>query len=505
MAPQETLTLTLTAEDNASDPIAMIGAQLTEVADEADNAMASIEGVNGNIQQTGADAQAAGDEGTAALLPLAGVFGAIGSKIGTALPALAALATGVGVLAGLTSIFKFWRANDEALDAFRLSLLNAGVGVENIDGRLRELRDTIQFTTLGALREAGPRIQNIFALLPLEAQKRVDELGDILGDLGILSEADAITFATTLEVGTPEFGQFEDVAQGLGISEGAVGLSAVLDTGDAQGRVEALNDYIGTNVLPNLGAFTTASLAVDDALTRLGTSISNTLEGPLAFVTDLFANLVNGFTDGLPAVLAFFQPVTNIAGAIVDFAGSVFELLGALGGLLLSLPIVGDFLRFAWDQVTGFFGAIAAGIRFMPTLIGWLTQAVDWLTEFVNSVREFDFGEAVSGWLSALANLAVDIYNIATNWAVNLWNGLLDGLGGLVSDVGGFFGDVFDDVFGGLFNGREQIGPDISPVGGGYNGPQTIEVNLNADGERLGRVIVGRLDQQFGRQVPGTL
>ena len=248
----ETLELILNAQDNASAAIDMVGQRLETVADEADDAMGSIEGLNTDIRQAGDETQAFGDQGTAAVIPLGGAFAALGPKVLAAGAAFIGVGVAVSTLARLsTGLFNLWRESEETLDRFRLSLGSAGVSAEGVDEKLRTLRDTVRFSTLTAFREAAPRIANLFARLPIEAQARVDELANILTDLNVLPDGEALTFAVELELGTPDFTQIENVAQGLGLAEGALGLENIFNA-DAQGRVDALLGYIDGEVLPRL-------------------------------------------------------------------------------------------------------------------------------------------------------------------------------------------------------------------------------------------------------------
>ena len=167
----ETLQLILNAQDNATGALDMIGARLEAVADEADDAMSSIDGLNTDIRQTGEDAQVTGNQGTAAILPLGGAFAALGPKVLAAGAAFVGVGVAVSTLSKVSAgLFNLWRESEETLDRFRVSLAAAGVGTDAVDEKLRTLRDTVRFSTLTALTEAEPRIANLFARLPIEAQ-----------------------------------------------------------------------------------------------------------------------------------------------------------------------------------------------------------------------------------------------------------------------------------------------------------------------------------------------
>ena len=432
----ETLQLILNAQDNASGAIQMVGQQLGAVADEADEAMSSIEGVNTDIQKTGADAQEAGAQGTAAILPLGGAFAALGPKVLAAGAAFIGVGVGVSTLAkASTGLFNLWRESEVTLDRFRLALANTGANADQVDERLRTLRDTVRYSTLTAFNEAEPRIANLFAQLGTNAEARVGELAESLANLKVLTEGDALTFALQLELGTPDFSSIETVAQGLGLSEGALGLENIFND-ETQGRVNALNDYIENQIVPNLGAWTQATLELDKQWDAFLGVLGNPLEG-------------------------LFTPLVRAASSLFEFLTNNWTIVwNALKGVALS-------------------GLIAIGDAFTGGLVS--------------------FGISLYNWVEGLVRLAPRFYAVATEWARSLWSGLTDWLETAAQSVGGFFADLFSgDLFGDISRAPQSYGPPTSGYGpqeqdinirleldGEVLGRQTVRLLGNQFGRRV--------------------
>ena len=393
----ETLELILNAQDNATASLDMVGQRLGAVADEADDAMGSIEGLNADIRQDGRGYARAGEQGTAAVVPLGGAFAALGPKILAVAGALTITGVGISTLSKLsTGLFELWRGSEETLDRFRLSLADAGVGAEAVDEKLRTLRDTVRYSTLTAFREAEPRIANLFARLDPVAQARVDELADLFADLGVFADGQAISASVTLELGLPEVSELEAIAQGIGLVEGALALDDIFNASDL-GRVDALIAYIEGNVVPSLSEWKQATLELDDAWDDFLRVLGNPLDG-------LFTPLV------VAATTAFKY--------LTDNWTVVWEAIKAVA--VSGLIVVGD------------------------TLTGGLVS----------------FGLRVYDWVTSLVELAPLFYQTATAWAQELWAGFTEWIEQAAQGVGGFFGDLFSgDLFSSSNRGAENYGP----------------------------------------------
>ena len=337
------------------------------------------------------------------MLPLGGAFAALGPKVLAAGAAFVGVGASISVLTRLsTGLFNLWRESEETLDRFRLSLASAGVGADAVDEKLRTLRDTVRFSTLTAFREAEPRIANLFARLPIEAQTRVDELANILTDLNVLPSGEALTFSVQLELGVPDFTQLETVAQGIGEAAGSIALEDIFNE-DAQGRVQALVDYIDANVIPRLSEWEQANINLGKAWDGFLLVLGNPLEG-------LFTPLVKAAT-------GLFQFLTE------NWA----TVWGVIKGVTVSALIA------IGDALTG--GLVSFGVSFY-------------------------------NWVTGLVELAPMFYQAATAWAQSLWAGLTDWIETAAQSVGGFFGDLFSgDLFGDLNRGPANYAPTAGRSG----------------------------------------
>ncbi|MFL2002012.1 phage tail tape measure protein [Microbacterium sp. A1-JK] len=231
------------------------------------------------------------------------------------------------------------------------------------------------------------------------------------------------------------------------------------------------------------GELSNVLVTLAPVIVTVATTIASVLATALQALSPLLSLVVGLIGSVLGAVLPLIEPILSLAMAFLPLLQPIIQLVGSLLTPLIGLltAILTPVLALISPLVDLLAGALGVVIGVLTTLIGWIVQGITWFIQLVtgsqtaqagitaawsavgsffgqvwsNIIGFFSNGIAqVMGFVSGLRDTVVGVLQGAGRWLVDsgraIIQGLIDGILGMINNVGNAIGGVMDFI-GGFF------------------------------------------------------
>lgn len=188
----------------------------------------------------------------------------------------------------------------------------------------------------------------------------------------------------------------------------------------------------------------------------------------LTTVASLFSSLLPTLMPLITAVLGLVEPIGQLLLALSPLVGSALPPLVALLGavlppiLALIQPIIGLLVP-----------ALTLVTNVLSTVIGWVAKAIDWVMKFVTGNQQ------AGAQFQAVWSNIMSFFQGVGRFIGNIWNGLITGVSAFVGNVIRFFQDIpkkVGEVFAGAGRWLYDAGRNI--IDGLINGAGSLLSNI---------------------------
>lgn len=188
----------------------------------------------------------------------------------------------------------------------------------------------------------------------------------------------------------------------------------------------------------------------------------------ISMIVGLFAQLLPQIMPLIGAVLGLVAPIAQLVLAVVPLVGVLLPPLVQLLGTLLT-PILG--------LIQPIMGLLVPALQFvatvLSTVISWVAQAISWVVKFVTGNQQ------AGAQFQAVWSNIMSFFQGVGRFIGNIWNGLITGVSAFVGNVVRFFQDIpnkVGQVFAGAGRWLYDAGRNI--IDGLINGAGSLLSNI---------------------------
>lgn len=220
------------------------------------------------------------------------------------------------------------------------------------------------------------------------------------------------------------------------------GIGAAL-TGFWSGLTSWASGAVASFVQPFVDGFNGLVTFVGGIFQSIGNAISAAWNWIVSLVTDILISFWQVHGTQLTAI---WNTVSSIFSAIGNFIAGIWNgIVSAVSGAAQAVwAVVSSVFTTVWGFISGIFNTVASFIG------GVWSGIVVTISAAVNAVRNW----IVSGFTTA-SNTIRSVFSAVAGFLAGIWNNIISGVSGMVGQIGQFFGSIWGKVTG-AFAGAGQ-------------------------------------------------
>lgn len=220
------------------------------------------------------------------------------------------------------------------------------------------------------------------------------------------------------------------------------GIGAAL-TGFWSGLTSWVSGAVASFVQPFVDGFNGLVTFVGGIFQSIGNAISAAWNWIVSLVTDILISFWQVHGTQLTAI---WNTVSSIFSAIGNFIAGIWNgIVSAVSGAAQAVwAVVSSVFTTVWGFISGIFNTVTSFIG------GVWSGIVGTISAAVNAVRNW----IVSGFTTA-SNTIRSVFSAVAGFLAGIWNNIISGVSGMVGQIGQFFGSIWGKVTG-AFAGAGQ-------------------------------------------------
>lgn len=186
------------------------------------------------------------------------------------------------------------------------------------------------------------------------------------------------------------------------------------------------------------GVLATAITTVAPIIAQIASVLGTVLSSVLTALMPLITMLATLFGQVLQAVMPLIAPILGLIAPLLGLISPILQLVGALLTPLIQLLTV--LLQPIIALIQPILGLLVPVLQLVATVLAaviqWVVQAITWFVNFVTGQKQA--GQQFQAVWSAVMGFFAGV----GRFFANIWNGLISGISGFVGQVVGFFQSI---------------------------------------------------------------
>lgn len=232
--------------------------------------------------------------------------------------------------------------------------------------------------------------------------------------------------------------------------------------------VQQVWDVIGEPTMTYIGVVWENLKDVAVTVWELIVTVIETAIGIISGIVEFFTAWIQGDWEGMHEALlsigeTIWEGISSVVETVLGFIGRYIErILGLISDTWSSVwGAISDFLTDTWDTITSAVETAVSAVRgaiddALTTIRGWWDDVWGWVSSFISDTWD-EVTSAVSegvdevlDWVGSVPDRVREFFTNAKDWLVdagrNIIQGLIDGIGEMIGNVGRKMGEVASTV-----------------------------------------------------------